>query len=124
GLSFTDASQQVLTGVDGTPAPDGNPYLDSLGHGWAAWDPSSGPITYFYGTTADIEAAIDVHGDTRFLRCDDTVAGWSKPKTDAFERALKAYSAATGLTFQKAGSVGEANLVFWQKPVLPGVAAA
>ncbi|MGH6735298.1 MAG: M10 family metallopeptidase C-terminal domain-containing protein [Methyloceanibacter sp.] len=122
-LSFTDASDQVITGLDGRPTVGAHPYIDALVNGWAKWDKDAGPITFWFGEQANLDAAIDVHGTNFDLGCDDTVDGWSQDEVDAVMRSLDLYTDITGIQFDEAGSVEEANFVFWQKPLFDGAAA-
>ena len=124
-LSYAEASPQVITGVSGQPTDGANPYIDALVNGWAKWNPSAGPITYYFGTNADLDSAVDVHGSNADLTCSDTVIdNWTAAEQQAFMHALDEYSAVTGLTFQEAGSAADANLVFWQKPLSGGAEAS
>ena len=121
-LSLGTASNQVIFNVDGKPTHGANPYIDSLIHGWAKWNTAAGPITYFFADVNDVESAIDVHGETRFITCENPqTVGWTDDVRALFVSALKLYSDATGLTFQKADDVKSANLVWWLAPDLAEV---
>lgn len=112
-FTFAEQSHQIQTGVNG--APTNNPYINSLINGWSAWKPGEGPITYFFGNSGDVHDAIDVHGDTFNLPCENpTAADWGD--TQPLVDALNAYAAVTGLTFVQAASAADANLCFWSVP--------
>lgn len=127
GLMFAEKSAQIADHVDGSPTT--NPYINALINGWAAWKPSEGPITYWFGQdSADAHAAIDVHGDTYNLPCENpSVEPWLQFQEDAIVGALDNYAAVSGLTFTKAASVDSANFVFWAVPEIrdsPGAIGA
>ena len=114
-LTYLPSSPQMRTGLSGTPT--GNTYLDALIMGWAAWKPSQGPITYLFADAGDVQDAIETHGQTDDVSCDNPqVDSWSGAERAAFERALQVFSSTTGLTFQEASSAKDANLVWWLKP--------
>ncbi len=120
-LTYAEQSNQISFGVDGTPSK--NSYINSLIGGWEAWKPSAGPITYFFGNSGDVHDAIDVHGDTFNLPCEDpTAVDWvdTQPLVDA----LNAYASVSGLTFTQAASAADANLCFWSVPEILGTPAA
>lgn len=121
-LTFQDESPKVKTGVDG--APTGNPYIDSLIWGYAAWKTNAGAITYWFGGNADVDSAVHAHGDTTLLSCNQTVSPWSAGKKQAFLDVLDVYASATGLKFREATSAETANLVFWQTDRLKALKAA
>lgn len=84
----------------------GNAYIDSLiwGCGW-----TGGPVTYSFGT--GIVDASRSSIDTGF-----TGGTWTVAEENAFTTALAQYSAVCNLTFQKAGTQGQANIVWWLAP--------
>jgi serralysin len=112
GLTVGDATAQIKTGISGHPT--GNDYVDALIAGWAKWDPSQGPITYFFGEAGDVHDAVAEHGETSIVQCDNPqVFAWTDEAKDAFAAAREIYSSVSGLVFQEAASVESANLVWW-----------
>src|SRR5262249_42422379 len=121
-LSLATASNQVIFNVDGKPTHGDNPYIDSLIHGWAKWNTAAGPITHFFAHRDARESPIDVHGETRFITCNNPqTVGWTDDVRALLVSALQLYSDATGLTFQEAHDVQSANLVWWLVPDLAEV---
>jgi serralysin len=122
-LTYLPSSPQMRTGLSGTPAD--NTYVDALILGWAAWEPSQGPITYWFADASDVHDAIETHGQTEDVTCDDPqVDSWSDDERAAFERALQVFSSTTGLTFERAASAQDANLVWWLAPGLTSLPGA
>ena len=113
-LTLEPASASVTTGVAGSGY--GNPYIDSLIWGWGAWNPQNGPITYWFGTQADVQGVLPLHGETQALTCDSTVDNWTAQEQDDFLQALQDYASVCGLTFQQASSATTANIVWWLDP--------
>ncbi|CAN5229429.1 hypothetical protein BH10PSE7_BH10PSE7_05590 [soil metagenome] len=121
-LTFHEESTQVRTGLDGNPT--GNPFIDSLIWGHAAWKPNAGPITYWFGENADVNDAVHAHGNSDLLDCNQKVQTWSIAERQTFRQVLDVYSDATGLTFKLARSAEDANLCFWQTGRLANLNAA
>lgn len=121
-FTFAEQSHQIATGISG--APTKNAYVNSLITGWSAWKASEGPITYFFGNSGDVDNAIDTHGDTFNLPCENpTAENWNGQESSIVD-ALNLYAAVTGLTFVQAGSAADANLCFWSVPDILDIPAA
>jgi serralysin len=122
-LTYQLANPKIVGGsTGGTPVKaesTGNSYLDSMIWGWNAWNPDKGPITYWFGTAADVPAAVAVHGQTAELPLDTPRLGtWTDEIRDDFIAAVDAYAAVSNLAFARASSVSDADLVWWLTPGL------
>ena len=118
-LTYEPANPQAKTGstAGGTPVAGtgyGNPYIDSLITGFAAWDASKGPITYWLGDSADQESAINEHGDTKYLTYNTQLHNWTTAEAIVVRNALADYAAVSGLIFAAAADAKSANIVFWK----------
>ena len=80
----------------------GNAYIDSLIWGNAAWSTTSGPITYWLGSSADAN------------RPSGTLGTWSADQRAAVTNSLANYAAVANVTFDEATSEATANMVFFQ----------
>ncbi len=114
GLTLEPAGHSITTGVPGSGY--GNPYVDSLVWGWGKWNINNGPITYWFGTQADVLPQVSTHGETAELTCDSQVDAWTTAEQNDFVRALQDYSNVCGLQFQQATSAATANIVWWLDP--------
>jgi serralysin len=99
----------------------GNEFVDALIWGGAAWDPASGPITYYFGEAGEFAAASAIHADDEIglenALKNTFLNGWSTEEKAAFRYALNLYASVSGLTFQEVGSAAGANIVWWQAPL-------
>ena len=94
----------------------GNPYVDSLVWGSGKWNINNGPITYWFGTQADVQSQVSAHGETAELTCNSQVDAWTTAEQNDFVRALQDYSNVWRLQFQQATSAATANIVWWLDP--------
>ena len=115
-LVLRQANPQITTGVDG--APTSNPYINALIWGWGAWNPSEGPITYWFGSQSDLAGDVPVHGATTYITDSSTVDAWTTQEEDDFIAALQDYSTVSNLTFAPATSAETADMVWWLDPAL------
>jgi serralysin len=120
-LTLEHASPQIHTGVPGSGY--GNPFVDALINGWGAWNPNAGPITYWFGTPADVNAAVGAHGPTNFLTWNQPVDNWAAAEKADFVQAVGDYAAVCGLSFAPAASAATANIVWWLEPSLAALGA-
>lgn len=72
----------IVNGVAGSGY--GNDYIDSLIWGGSQWSTGT-PITYWFGTTADVNAAVANHGAIAELKANQAVDGWSADEIAAFQ---------------------------------------
>ena len=120
-LSLGTASNQVIFNVDGKPTHGANPYITRSsmagpnGTPRRARLPTSSPTET---TSNPPSMCMERRGSS--LANPQTV-GWTDDVRALFISALKLYSDATGLTFQKADDVKSANLVWWLAPDLAEV---
>ena len=80
----------------------GNAYIDSLIWGNAAWSTTSGPITYWLGSSSDAN------------RPSGPLGTWSADQRAAVTNSLANYAAVANVTFDEATSEATANMVFFQ----------
>ena len=92
----------------------GNPYVDSLVWGGAAWDVSKGPIKVWFGRSADFASASAVHGSSEILTSGASARNWTDAEMDAFDYAVQVYERVCGLRFELAASAAEADIVWWK----------
>jgi serralysin len=116
GLVFQDASPSIQTGVAGS-GYIGDPYVSSLIWGWSKWN-TGGPITYWFGSPADVGSEIADHGATSALNAKTKVDKWTLAREAAVNAAVADYSAVSGLTFQAATSAATADIVLWAMPTI------
>jgi serralysin len=113
-LTLEHLNGAMRTHLSGTPT--GNPYVDSLIDGWAAWPPGT-TLSYWFADAGDVRAAVDQHGETKYLHLEDengaALKGWTGAEMDAFREALTLYESISSLRFVSAASVESANLVWW-----------
>ncbi|MCB8820287.1 M10 family metallopeptidase [Microvirga rosea] len=100
----------------------GSPYVDSLIWGGKAWDPGQGPIKYLFGNRANFEAASKRHGFSAYIWDAKDIESWTADEISAFKSVLSLYAKVSGLTFAPAGSVAEADIVWWKSDLWDGVA--
>ena len=115
-LVLQQTNPQITIGVSGTPTS--NPYLNSLIWGWGAWNPTAGPITYWFGSQGDVAGQVHAHGGSQFLTSTSTVDGWNSSETTDFIKALADYSAVCRLTCAPAASASSADIVWWLDPAV------
>ena len=121
-LSLGTASNQVIFNVDGKPTHGANPYIE-LAHPWLGQMEHRGGPDYLLlrrRKRRQIRHRCAWRDAVHHLRDPQTV-GWTDDVRALFISALKLYSDATGLTFQKADDVKSANLVWWLAPDLAEV---
>ncbi|MGO4574019.1 M10 family metallopeptidase C-terminal domain-containing protein [Microvirga sp. 2TAF3] len=92
----------------------GSAYVDSLVWGRYAWDPASGPISYYFGAKADFNAALTAHGASEYLTSGAAAQAWKPQEIKAFVFALSNIERVCSLTFVPAASVAKANMVWWK----------
>jgi len=98
----------------------GSPYVDSLIWGRAAWNLDAGPVRYFFGNSATFEAAGAVHEGSDYLWDRDDAKAWTAVEKNVFKAALSLYAKVCGLTFAPAGSVADADIVWWKTELWDG----
>jgi serralysin len=111
----------IRTSVPG--AGYGNVYVDSLIWGDTAWDVASGPVRVYFGRSVDFRAASTVHEPSFFqpLWSASDARAWTTKEIGAFSRAMAAFSKVSGLTFSRAATVEEADIVWWKTDLGRGV---
>ncbi|EIM26091.1 M10 family metallopeptidase C-terminal domain-containing protein [Microvirga lotononidis] len=98
----------------------GNPYVDSLIWGEKAWNAASGPIKVWFGQSRDFSSASTVHGPSDILMSTASARNWNETEKAAFDYAIRVYESVCGLTFARATSVAEANIVWWKTDLTGG----
>jgi serralysin len=92
----------------------GNAYLDALVWGGSAWNAASGPIKVWFGQSADFATANALHGPGDILTRGASAQTWTAAEKSAFDYATQVYESVCGLKFELAGSVAQADIVWWK----------
>ncbi|WP_315986524.1 M10 family metallopeptidase C-terminal domain-containing protein [Microvirga sp. Mcv34] len=98
----------------------GNPYVDSLVWGGSAWNIAGGPIKVWFGQGRDFTSANVAHGPSDVLVSGASARNWTDPEKAAFDYAMRVYESVCGLTFARANTVAEANIVWWKTDLSGG----
>lgn len=92
----------------------GSPYVDSLVWGGAAWNAASGPVKVWFGQREDFGDAVAIHGPSDVLTSGASAQKWGAAEKAIFDYATGVYESVCGLTFARAGSVSDADIVWWK----------
>lgn len=91
----------------------GNPFIDALVWGGLKW---SGTIKVYFGNAADFNSTDPLIANHRQeLGVDGWAAEeWTNAEKEAFDYAMSVFSSVCNVTFEKANSVTEADIVWWK----------
>jgi serralysin len=95
----------------------GNKYVDSLIWGGSVWDPSSGPVTYYFGSFYDVGLLNYYHRGPLQLSYWDEFSAWNTAEIQALQSGMELYSSVCGVTFEEAETAESADVVWWQTEV-------